>query len=40
MTDEESKEVMAQATKSRAEDLKGIKYWLESDHPDWLTREK
>ncbi|KAH7393431.1 hypothetical protein BKA64DRAFT_87637 [Cadophora sp. MPI-SDFR-AT-0126] len=39
MTSEDSKKVMEQARKSRAENPKGIKPWKASDHPDWLKRD-
>lgn len=39
MLDEESKKVLEQARKSRAENPQGIKPWLVTEHPDWLTRE-
>lgn len=39
MTDEQSKKILEQAKKSRAEKLQGIKIWRATQHPDWLTRE-
>lgn len=39
MVDEESKKVMEQARKSRSENPQGIRPWLVTEHPDWLTRE-
>ncbi|KAK0099865.1 hypothetical protein ONS95_013307 [Cadophora gregata] len=39
VTSDDSKKVMEQARKSRAENPKGIKPWKASDHPDWLRRE-
>lgn len=39
MADEDSKKVLEQARKSRAEKPQGIKPWFVTEHPDWLTRE-
>ncbi|KAH7321765.1 hypothetical protein BKA65DRAFT_464130 [Rhexocercosporidium sp. MPI-PUGE-AT-0058] len=39
MTAEESREVMEQARKSRAENPKGIKPWRATEHPDWLKKD-
>ena len=38
-TDEQSKKVLEQAKKSRAEKPHGIKPWRATQHPDWLTRD-
>ncbi|KAH9215703.1 hypothetical protein DL95DRAFT_435461 [Leptodontidium sp. 2 PMI_412] len=39
MTAEDSKEVLEQAKKSRAENPKGIKPWMATEHPEWLKRD-
>jgi hypothetical protein len=35
-TNDESKEVLEKAKKSREAEPKGIKPWRARDHPDWL----
>ncbi|PFH63288.1 hypothetical protein XA68_14940 [Ophiocordyceps unilateralis] len=40
MRDEESKQVFAQADKSREDNPFGIKPWRHKDHPDWYTADK
>lgn len=37
--DEDTRSIMEQANKSRADNPKGIKPWKVKDHPDWLTRD-
>jgi hypothetical protein len=39
MTDEQSKKLLEQTKKSRAEKPQGIKTWRATEHPDWLTRD-
>ncbi|KJZ76216.1 hypothetical protein HIM_04298 [Hirsutella minnesotensis 3608] len=40
MRDEESKQVFAQADKSREENPFGIKPWRHKDNPDWFKMDK
>lgn len=40
MRDETSKQVFAQAEKSRQENPLGIKPWRHKDHPDWFKMDK
>jgi hypothetical protein len=40
MNSEQSKVVLEQARKSKADNPSGIKPWKVTDHPDWLTRDK
>lgn len=37
MRDDASKEVFAQAQKSREQNPAGVKPWRHKDHPDWFT---
>jgi hypothetical protein len=39
MTDAQSKKILEQAKKSRAEKPQGIEIWRATQHPNWLTRE-
>lgn len=40
MRDETTKEVFAQADKSREQNPMGITPWRHKDHPDWFTLDQ
>ncbi|KFG82437.1 hypothetical protein MANI_028352 [Metarhizium anisopliae] len=40
MRDETTKQVFAQAEKSRQDNPLGIKQWRHKDHPDWFKMDK